>query len=163
MDQYNESDTALQDAPPSPAINNTASNNIAPQPPPPQTDYRYQQQHIPQNGIYDSVINSLSGWMKFLGIYTIVIGAITCIGIISAAIGIPLIFAGISLTNASKAIKEYADFNNPNILYNLFLFLKKYFKIQGIMVIVSLALTFLYIVIILVVFAFGAYNYMYNY
>ncbi|EPR13343.1 DUF5362 domain-containing protein [Ruminiclostridium papyrosolvens] len=161
MDQYNESDVALQDNPQPAATNNTILNNNTNQQP--QADYQYQQQHIPQPGIYNSIINSLSGWMKFLGIYTIVIGAITCIGIISAAMGIPLIFAGISLTNASKAIKEYADFNNPNVLYNLFTYLKKYFKIQGIMVIVALALTFVYIVIILVVLALGAYSYMYNY
>ncbi len=161
MDQYNESDIALKDDPQSTATNNTVLNNNTYQQP--QADYRYQQQHVSQPGIYNSIVNSLSGWMKFLGIYTIVIGAITCIGIISAAIGVPLIFAGISLTNASKAIKEYADFNNPNVLYNLFTYLKKYFKIQGIMVIVSLALTFVYIVIILVVFALGAYSYMYNY
>lgn len=101
--------------------------------------------------------------MKFLGIFTIVIGAITCIGIISAAIGVPMIFAGISLTNASKTVKEYADFKNPNVLYNLFSYLKKYFKIQGILAIVSIALAFVYIVIVLVILALGAYSYMYNY
>ncbi len=161
MDQYNESDIALQENP-QPTVTNSAilNNNTYQQP---NAEYQYQQQQPPQPGIYNSIINSLSGWMKFLGIYTTVMGAISCIGIITAAIGIPLIFAGISLTKGSTAIKEYADFNSPHILYNVFNYLKKYFKIQGILAIVALALTVLYIVILLVILALGAYSYMYNY
>lgn len=155
MDQYNESDIALQENP-QPTATNTETNTAI-------LNNTYQHQQIPQPGIYNSVINSLSGWMKFLGIYTIVMGAISCLGIITAAIGVPLIFAGISLTKGSTAIKEYADLNSPHVLFNVFTYLKKYFKIQGILAIVALALTVLYIVIILVVLALGAYSYMYNY
>lgn len=161
MDQYNEPDNTLQDNPPSAATNTAVLNNNTYHHARP--DYQFQQQQIPQPGLHNSIINSLSGWMKFLGIYTIVVGALTCLGIITAAIGIPLIFSGISLTRASKAIKEYIGFNSPNVLYNVFFYLNKYFKIQGILVIVALALSVLYIIIILVVLVLGAYNFMYNY
>lgn len=97
--------------------------------------------------IFNSVIDSLSGWMKFIGIYTIVLGAITCIGIITAAIGVPLIFAGIALTNGSKSIKAYKNYNSPYILKDIFTAFNKYFKIQGILIIIGIILTIVYILI----------------
>lgn len=101
--------------------------------------------------IYDlhSIIDSLSGWMKFIGIYTIVMGALTCIGIITAAIGVPLILAGIALTNGSKSIKTYKEYTNPYILNEVFTSMNKYFKIQGILAIVCIVLSIIYFAIFL--------------
>jgi len=108
--------------------------------------------HNQQNNfVLYSIIDSLSGWMKFIGIYIIVTGAITCIGIITAAIGVPLIFAGIALTKGSKSIKSYKESTNPYILNDLFISLNKYFKIQGILAIVGIVLSVIYLAILLFV------------
>lgn len=48
----------------------------------------------------------LNGWAKFIAYTLIVYGAFCCIGIITAAIGIPLIFAGL------KLLKSVEDTNN---------------------------------------------------
>jgi len=106
-------------------------------------------QNQQNNFILHSIIDSLSGWMKFIGIYTIVIGAITCIGIITTAIGVPLILAGIALTKGAKSIKSYKEYNSPYTLNDLFTSLNKYFKIQGILALVGIVLSIIYIVFIL--------------
>ncbi len=96
------------------------------------------------------VIDSLAGWMKFLGIFTIVMGSITCLGIITTAIGVPMIFSGISLYKASVNLKLYKNFNNPFTLNEFFFLLNKHFKIRGIFVIIALVLLLLYIAIFLI-------------
>lgn len=101
------------------------------------------------NFVMPSIIDTLSGWMKFIGIYTIVIGAITCIGIITAALGVPMIFAGIALTKGSSSIKLYKEYSSPFILNELFTSLNKYFKIQGILAIVGIVISIIYFVFIL--------------
>lgn len=103
--------------------------------------------YMPNN--INSIIDSLSGWMKFIGIYTIISGALTCLGIITAAIGVPLILAGIALVNGSKSLKIYNQQNNQYSLNEVFTYINKYFKTQGILVIVGIVLTLIYIVIII--------------
>lgn len=107
---------------------------------------KYENGNQQNNFILHSIIDSLSGWMKFIGIYTIVIGAITCIGIVTAAIGIPMIFSGIALTKSSKSIITYKHYNSPYTLYEIFTSLNKYFKIQGIFIIIGIILSIIYIV-----------------
>jgi hypothetical protein len=117
-----------------------------------QNTTNYESNNQQMNFMMNSIIDSLSGWMKFIGIYTIVTGALTCIGIITAALGIPLIFAGIALTRGSKSIKSYKQHNSPYILNEVFTSFNKYFKIQGIMAIIGIAIFVIYIVILLFVF-----------
>ncbi len=111
------------------------------------------------NFMLQSILDSLSGWMKFIGIYTIVVGALTCIGIITAAIGVPMIFSGIALTNASKTLRNYKEFNNQFTLNDFFTFLNKYFKIQGIFVIIGIVLSVLYIAFLLIFVILSVYTY----
>jgi len=110
---------------------------------------KYESGNQQNNFALPSIIDTLSGWMKFMGIYTIVIGAITCIGIITAALGVPMIFAGIALTKSSKSIKTYKQYNSPFILNELFTSMNKYFKIQGILVIVGIVISVFYFASIL--------------
>jgi hypothetical protein len=126
-----------------------------------QTNYEYINQK--NSLMLHSIIDSLSGWMKFIGIFTIVIGSITCIGVISAAIGIPLIFAGIALIKGSKSIKNYKQYSSPYTLHEVFTSLNKYFKIQGILAIMGIVLFAIYIVVILFVLAMSFNGFFSNY
>lgn len=119
--------------------------------------------HTQQNNIFYPIIDSLSGWMKFIGIYTVVIGAITCLGIITCAIGIPMIFSGLSLVRAAKSITLYQRINNPFSLNDFLLSLGKYFKIQGIFIIIGIVLSIVYVMIFLffAVMTFNTYYYQY--
>ncbi len=120
-------------------------------------DTNYQQNSYNMNGspqnnyIINSMIDSLSGWMKFMGICTIISGSLTCLGILTAAIGVPLIFAGIALTKGSRNIKTYKQYSNPYNLNEVFTSLNKYFKIQGILTIVGIV--FFIIAMVLSIFS----------
>ncbi len=105
------------------------------------------------------LINSLVGNMKFVGVFTIIYGALTCLGCISAAIGIPMIFAGIRLRESADFFKAYADanMNNPEILSQALEKQNRFFNIQKIIIIVSLVLTVLYIIFMILVF-FGVFG-----
>lgn len=104
-----------------------------------------------QQGNLFSIIDSLSGWMKFMGIYSIIAGAISCLGIITAAIGIPMIFAGLGLNRASESLKQYKANNNQYILNEVFTNMNKYFKIQGILIIIGLVVSVISIIIATVI------------
>lgn len=106
----------------------------------------------PNNFVLYPVLDSLAGWIKFMGIFTIVMGAITCLGIITAAIGVPMILSGISLNKASDNLNLFKNFNSPYTLNEIFTHLNKYFKIQGIFVIIAVVLLILYIAAFLVIF-----------
>lgn len=114
-----------------------------------------------QNGFLQQQVNldSLTGWMKFLGIFTIVLGALTCLGIITAAIGVPMILAGIGLVNASKSLREFKDLNNQFTLNQFFNYLNKFFKINGILAIIYIVIAVLYIAFLLVFIILSVYSY----
>lgn len=106
------------------------------------------------NAFLYQTIDNLSGWMKFMGIYTIVLGSIYCLGIVSAALGIPMILGGRSLFKASNNIIKLKQFNNPFILNETFSSLNKYFKITGIITIISVVLTVMYFIILIFAYRF---------
>lgn len=95
----------------------------------------------------------LSGWAKFFGIYTIIMGAISCLGIITAAIGVPMIFAGIRITKAVDSTKAFAETNDQYKLAEAIDHLNRYFFIVGIIAIVGLAIFVLYLMFIPMIIA----------
>ncbi len=166
MDNPTDFNNTVENTPPEAGYNNIPNNQYVSGNNNPNNDFNpgyinnNNNFHNNQNSyMAPSIIDSLSGWMKFMGIYTIVVGAITCIGIITAAIGIPMIFSGIGLTNASKSLKAYKDYNNQFTLNDFFTYLNKYFKIQGIFAIIGIALSVIYIAFLLIVVIVGLYSF----
>jgi hypothetical protein len=93
----------------------------------------------------------MTGWMKFLGIVTIISGAfgvLTIVGIVFAWIpiwlGVLLIQAGARATNAQIT-------NNPKELVMMLEKLRLYFVIQGILLIIMIAM------VIIGIISFGAF------
>ncbi|PYG87586.1 hypothetical protein LY28_01955 [Ruminiclostridium sufflavum DSM 19573] len=112
----------------------------------------------------NSIIDSLSGWMRFMGICTFICGILSCLGIITAVIGVPLIFAGIALQKSSKSLKAYKQYNNSYMLNEVFISMNKYFKIQGILTIVAVIVLIICIIVsvffmIMAYFSFNNYYY----
>ncbi len=92
-----------------------------------------------QQQIVDSV-KGLKGWLKFLGILSIIGGilyALTLVGIIFAWLPIWL---GVILNQAGSKAAEYAERGDNASLAALLEKLKTYFTITGILVIISFAL-----------------------
>jgi len=127
-----------------------------PPPVPPQPPY---QANYGQNPM-ETLIHTLTGNMKFVGIFSIIYGALTCLGCITAVIGIPMIFAGMRLRESADFFRAYAaaNMNNPDLLSQALEKQNRYFNIQKILIIVGLVLTVLYIIFIIIALAAGLFE-----
>jgi len=92
----------------------------------------------------ETTLKTLSKWSGFVGIMTIISGALACIGAIgsfglSLIPGIITIILGVKLRNAKSSIDSYLSGNGGEI-NNIFENLASYLKLQGILIIISLVL-----------------------
>lgn len=107
-------------------------------------------------------MQQLSAWMGFVGIITIIGGVFSVISIAGIIPGIIAIILGIKLRSA----KQYADAmlleegdEGYSGGFNMFIEnLNSYFKIQGVLIIISLAMVVLAI-LLAIIFGFAAYSY----
>ena len=99
-------------------------------------------------------IRNLAGWATFKAIIDIIAGALSCLGIITAAFGIPLIIAGIRLLNASDDLKRFISTNDTqrigDVLYNF----NKYFKLSGISIIIRIVFVIIAIILYVIIIAY---------
>jgi hypothetical protein len=91
--------------------------------------------------------------MKFLGIFLIISGALSCLFIIYAVIGIPFIFAGIRLRESADAFKNYSYNNDPIFLHQAIEKQSRYFFIFKVLAIIDLILIGIVILIFILAFA----------
>lgn len=108
------------------------------------------------------IFSQMTGDMKFVGIFTIIYGAIMCLSIIGALIGIPLIIAGLRIRESADEYNLFQASNDKNALRRAFEKQSKYFRIQKILIIVGLVLFALYIIGILL-FGFLTFGSMTSY
>jgi hypothetical protein len=108
-------------------------------------------------GTFGFMFNKMTSDMNFVGIFTIVYGSITCLSIIGAVIGIPLIIAGLRLREAVDEFKIFQMSNNSAALRRAFEKQQRYFRILKILIIVSLVITALYIILV-IIFGLFAFN-----
>ncbi len=89
-------------------------------------------------------IRSMGKWAGFLGIMSIIGGVICCISCFGLIQGIFQIILGMKLRNAQKYAEQLALFQDPageaGRLNGLFTELESYFKINGILMIITLIL-----------------------
>jgi hypothetical protein len=82
---------------------------------------------------------AMAGWMKFMGIMTIIGGCLQAISIVGLVIAWLPIWMGVVLTKAGSKAGEYADKGDFASLEGMTGQLKTYFTISGIMIIISFA------------------------
>lgn len=99
------------------------------------------------------ILQQTRGWVNFLGIVYIVIGAITAIFIIP----IINIVIGVFLRKAAKGAQTYIQNADPQGLIEYNARLKTYFIITGVLTIIGLAFLVIYIIVLFVVLAAGAF------
>ncbi|ROL59725.1 hypothetical protein D9V86_10320 [Bacteroidetes/Chlorobi group bacterium ChocPot_Mid] len=61
---------------------------------------------------FSSILTRMSKDMTFLAIFLIVYGALSCLTIIGALIGVPYIFAGLRMKESAEHFRNYAFGNN---------------------------------------------------
>jgi flagellar biosynthesis protein FlhB len=96
----------------------------------------------------------MSGDMKFLGIFTIVIGSISCLTIVGAVIGIPYIIAGMRLKESGEMFRSFLEFNSQEFMEKALEKESRYFFIQKVIAIVTIILMIVYIVLFIVLISF---------
>lgn len=101
------------------------------------------------------MVKKMASDMKFNGIFIIIYGALTCLSIIGAVIGVPLIFAGIRLNEASDLFKTYINSGDFTSLSNALERQGRYFYISKILIIISLVLIALYIIAFIILLSIG--------
>ena len=89
------------------------------------------------------IVRKMTNDMRFVGLFTIIYGALSCISIIGAIVGVPLIIAGLRLRESADAFVAYLTSKEDTKLTQGFDLQGKYFFIQKIIIIVTLIITVL--------------------
>ncbi|AFN73737.1 hypothetical protein MROS_0494 [Melioribacter roseus P3M-2] len=87
--------------------------------------------------------------MRFVGIFVIIYGALACLSIIGAIIGVPIIIIGLRIREAAEQFEIYKATNQAAALRMGFELQGKYFRLAKIIIIVSLIITALWFIFIL--------------
>ena len=79
-------------------------------------------------------------WTRIVGVLYVILGAITCVFIITAAVGIPEIYAGIRMQKAGEAMRKREPGNDAGTLSAIVEHTGQFAKIMGIVAFVGIAL-----------------------
>ena len=93
--------------------------------------------------------------MRFVGMFTIIYGALTCLSIIGALIGIPIIIVGMRMREAADQFAIFKATNDASAMRNGFELQGRFFRIVKILIIIGLVLTVLYIILLIIIFTSG--------
>ena len=91
-------------------------------------------------------VSKMAGDMNFVGIFYIIIGALECLSIIGAVVGIPLIISGLRLRESSDSFKGYLVSGDSFMLERALERESRFFFIQKVLMIITIAIFVLYIV-----------------
>ncbi len=94
-------------------------------------------------GGFGHIFIKMTSDMKFVGIFTIIYGALSCLSIIGAVIGIPIIIAGLRLREAADEYQLFQSTSNNQALRRAFEKQQRYFGIQKILIIIGLVMSVL--------------------
>jgi hypothetical protein len=121
------------------------------------TEYNNQMPQIGQTG-YGTPIQEILGKMvkdmRFLGIMAIIMGAISCINLFGAIIGVPTIFIGIRLRESADNFKAYLYSGDNNQMNAALEKLSRYFYISKVLMIINIAIVGLMIIFLIALFSF---------
>jgi len=113
---------------------------------------------VPDAAVMEQIrsdIRGTKGWLKFLGVLTLIFGILTALGLV----GILYIFLGIILMNAGKGGQDYVERGDMNGLIEYHKKLKSYFTIQGVLTIIGLCFMGIYLIIMIIMAVTGAFSY----
>lgn len=101
--------------------------------------------------IFDKMVKD----MRFVGMFTIIYGAITCLSIIGAIIGVPIIIIGLRIREAADQFTIFKATNEAAALRMGFELQGKFFRITKILIIIGIILTLIWIALIIIFLASG--------
>ncbi len=104
---------------------------------------------IPEMGL--SFGKTLSD-MRFIGLVGMVYGVMTCLSLVGAVVGVPIIIAANRFLESIKILQEYRVHGRQGDLSTAFHEMGRSFRLMKIIVLISIGLTVLYFMLI---FMFG--------
>ncbi len=102
-------------------------------------------------------MKQMVSYMRFIGIITIIYGAFSCLGIITAIIGIPIIFMGVRMREAAVNFEKYSSTGDFGDLASAVERQKRFFFIQFVLTIIGLVLMVIYIIVIIAMIGSGGF------
>jgi len=112
------------------------------------------QNTVTNNTIIASKVKGTKGWLKFLGIFSIVIGAIYALTIIGIVIAWLPIWLGVILVQAASRADEYLHGNESSFIEYLDK-IKQYFTISGVIAIIGLIGMAIWLIVFIIIIATG--------
>lgn len=97
------------------------------------------------------IVNKMTKDMQFVGIFFIIGGALYCITIVGALLGIPLIISGLRLRESADSFNNYLGSGNDGVLEDALQKQSKFFFIQKVLIIISIVFFVLYLIFIFTV------------
>lgn len=104
---------------------------------------------------FQYIFEKMTSDMRFVGLFTIIYGVLTCLTIIGALIGVPTILIGLRIREAADQFSIYKMTNNAASLKQGFELQGKFFRTIKILIIIGLVLTVLYIIFFIYLFTVG--------
>ena len=108
---------------------------------------------LPLSPFTKNIVLKMSGDMKFLGIFSIVMGSMACLSIIGIVIGIPYIIAGMRLKESGEMFRSYLEFASQEFIERAIEKESQYFRIQKIIAIITIVFLILYFIAIIIFIA----------
>ncbi len=109
---------------------------------------------------FQYAFESMTKDMRFVGMFTIIYGAINCLTIIGALIGVPMIFIGMRIREAADQFLIFKTTNNAAALRLGFELQGKYFRIVKILIIIQLVLIVVSIIAVIIFMSFFLSSFM---
>ena len=103
---------------------------------------------------FQFAFESMTKDMRFVGMFTIIYGALNCLTIIGALIGVPMIFIGMRIREAADQFLIFKTTNNAAALRLGFELQGRCFRIVKILIIVQLVLMVLCIIAVILFMSF---------
>ncbi|MDZ7714961.1 MAG: DUF5362 family protein [Balneolaceae bacterium] len=100
-----------------------------------------------------SVVDKMAADMKFYAIFYIIYGGLSCLTIIGAIIGVPMIIYNLKLKDAAEQYRDFAKSKDFFMLNKAFENQRKFFFFNKILIIISIVFIVLYIIFLII---FGA-------
>ena len=109
---------------------------------------------------FQYAFESMTKDMRFVGMFTIIYGAINCLTIIGALIGVPMIFIGMRIREAADQFLIFKTTNNSAALRFGFELQGKYFRIVKILIIIQLVLIVVSIIAVILFMSYFLSSFM---
>lgn len=90
--------------------------------------------------MFTMMLAKMGSDMKFVGLFHIIYGALNCLTIIGAVIGVPFIIAGIRLRESADSFSTYLRTNNIKIMESALERASKFIYMHKILIIIYLVM-----------------------